>query len=432
MPQNFCWINENLVAYSAGAFDASPEDTVYHNSAQLVLYTLNLQTGENRNLTGSQLFSLTDEEGQHKVSYNPRDKFLYVHAAQNGGQHFAKVSLDGKTAIYRPYKSKFEFTDVPSYAANGSRVAYLASDFNSSEAVYVNGVGGEKKIFDPNAAITSDWEFGTMEPWNFTNRLGIEIDGWIYKPADFSAAKTYPLIVYYYAGVTPRDVRFSIQYQSWVANGYVVYVLNPVGAFGKGQAFADFHAGDWGTEATQDVIEGTEKFVAAHPFVDSTRMGCYGGSYGGFITLDLVTKTDMFKTAIDMYGISNITNYFGAGTWGYWYCDIASPGQFPWSDRDLYVNNSPMYNADKIRTPLLILHGGADTNVPWVESDQMFVALKILGQDVVYARFKDETHNINVKYSNLLEHRQMMLEWFDKYLKDEPEAWEERIKNWEK
>lgn len=135
--------------------------------------------------------------------------------------------------------------------------------------------------------------------------------------------------------------------------------------------------------------------------MDKTKVGCYGGSYGGFVTLDLLTKSKLFACAVDMYGISNIANYFGGGVWGYWYSDIAAPGQYPWNNRDLYVNNSPIFNADKITTPTLILHGGADTNVPWLESDQMFVALTLLDRDVVYARFKDKTHNINKKYRRI-------------------------------
>jgi dipeptidyl aminopeptidase/acylaminoacyl peptidase len=106
---------------------------------------------------------------------------------------------------------------------------------------------------------------------------------------------------------------------------------------------------------------------------------------------------------------------------------VASPGSFPWSDRDIYVDRSPLYNADKIKTPLLILHGGSDNNVPPGESSQIFAALKILGQDAVYVKFDNENHGIYAQFKNYVEHREMMLEWFDKYLKDQPEGWEKRL-----
>jgi dipeptidyl aminopeptidase/acylaminoacyl peptidase len=354
---------------------------------------------------------------------------LYFHVARGGEVQFASSGLDGGQTIYRPFKIEREFTDAVSFAQNGSKVAYVTSDDDSPKSVCVYDMIAEKetKLIDLNRELTGDWEFGAIEEWNFTNRLGVEIDGWIYKPNDFTADRKWPTIVYYYAGVSPRDLRFSYTYQFWLANGYVVYVLNPVGAYGKGQEFADYHANDWGTEATADVIEGTEKVLATHPYMDKEKLGAYGGSYGGFITLDLVTKSNLFTCAVDMYGISNLTNYFGAGTWGYWYNDLAAPGSYPWSRKDIFVDKSPIYSADKIQTPLLILHGGSDNNVPPNESDQMFTALKLLGKDAVYAKFDDETHNINTKYKNLVEHRQMMLEWFDKYLKEQPEAWQARL-----
>jgi len=432
-PQNFEWLDEYRVAYTAGSHDASPGDTVYHNVSQLVLYVLDLRTGLTKNLTADARFSMNDDGGHSRIHFDPATQSFLLHVSYGGERQFARVNLDGSKSSYRPLNIRWDFTDNPAMAHNGSRIAYQASDYNSPRAVYVYDVASktERLLLDPNRDVAADWELGTMEDWNFTNRLGMEIEGWIYKPSDFSPDKQWPVIVYYYAGVSPRDVRFSVQYQLWLANGYVVYVLNPLGSAGYGQAFADYHAGDWGTEATQDVIEGTEKLLAAHPWMDNTKLGCYGGSYGGFVTLDLLTKSKQFACAIDLYGISNISNYFGGGTWGVWYSDIAAPGQFPWNNPELYVKNSPIYNADKISTPTLILHGGADNNVPWLESDQMFVALKLLGQDVVYARFQGETHNINSKYKNLLEHRQMMLEWFDKYLKGQPEGWEERMKSWD-
>jgi hypothetical protein len=103
-PANICWINEDMIVYNAGSHDASPEDTVYHNAEQLVVFSLNLKTGEHKNLTGNQLFSVSDEGGEPKIFYNPRDKQLYAHVIQGGGAHFAKISLDGNNAVYRPYK----------------------------------------------------------------------------------------------------------------------------------------------------------------------------------------------------------------------------------------------------------------------------------------------------------------------------------------
>ena len=127
-----------------------------------------------------------------------------------------------------------------------------------------------------------------------------------------------------------------------------------------------------------------------------------------------------------MYGISNIASYWGGGVWGYTYGDIALAKSFPWNRKDLFTDNSPLFNADKISTPLLLLHGEDDVNVPALESRQMFTALKVLGREVAMVTFPGEDHGIIGKFENYIAHREMMLEWFDKYLKDQPEGWDRR------
>ena len=98
----------------------------------------------------------------------------------------------------------------------------------------------------------------------------------------------------------------------------------------------------------------------------------------------------------------------------------------PWEDRDLYVGHSPIYRADRIVTPLLLLHGDADVNVPPGESDQMFTALRVQGKNVELVTFPGEDHGISGSWTNRVEHRTMLLEWFDRWLRDEPAAWEHR------
>ncbi|MBU1708093.1 prolyl oligopeptidase family serine peptidase, partial [bacterium] len=121
--------------------------------------------------------------------------------------------------------------------------------------------------------------------------------------------------------------------------------------------------------------------------------------------------------------------YWGGGIWGYTYGDIALAQSFPWNRRDVFVDKSPLFHADKIKTPLLLLHGIDDVNVPVLESEQMFTALKVQGKEVAYVRFPGEDHGIAGKFENYITHREMMLEWFDKYLKGQPDAWDARYKS---
>ena len=429
-PNNLTWLpGANQLAFTAGSHTVSPSDTVFPNTNHHPLYLLDVRSKQVTNLTQGQTFSIGDQGGRSSIFWSPRDQRLYFLATLGGTQRIMKLDPNG-TANVSEVKHSRSLVDAYAVSADGSTlISVAAAPLLPFAVVSVNlNTGKETKLLDPNADVISQFHLASVEKWDFTNSDGDEIEGWLHFPPDFDASRQWPTIVYYYGGVSPRDERFTFTYHWWAANGYVVYVLNPVGSVGYGQAFADKHSNDWGTLATRDVIEGTQKLIAAKPYVDGRKLGAYGGSYGGFITLDLVTKTNLFAAAVDMYGISNIASYFGGGTWGHLYGDLALPGSYPWSHRDIFVEKSPLYHADKINTPLLILHGEADNNVPPVESDQMFAALKLLGRDVEYVRFKNETHNINVKFENLIEHREMMLEWFDKYLKDEPEGWSARWK----
>lgn len=265
---------------------------------------------------------------------------------------------------------------------------------------------------------------GTCHDWDFRSTRGDTIHGFYFLPPDFNSSKQYPLIVYYYGGCTPTSKCLEFQYplQVLAGQGYVVYVPNPSGAIGYGQEFAARHVNTWGSESGDDIIEGTQNFLHEHPFIDPKHVGCMGASYGGFMTQYLQTRTDLFAAAVSHAGISNITSYWGGGYWGYSYGETAQYGSFPWNNPDLYVKHSPLFNADKIHTPLLLLHGTADTNVPTNESQQLFTALKILGRPVSYIQIDGENHVIT-DYKKRLAWQEAIFAWFAKYLKGDDAWW---------
>jgi dipeptidyl aminopeptidase/acylaminoacyl peptidase len=137
----------------------------------------------------------------------------------------------------------------------------------------------------------------------------------------------------------------------------------------------------------------------------------------------LQTRTDMFAAAIAHAGISSISSYWGEGYWGFLYSAIATADSYPWSRKDLYVAQSPLFHADKISTPLLLLHGSVDTNVPPGESTQLFTALKLLGREVEYIQILDQDHHI-LTYNKRILWTKTILAWFDRWLKYEPEWWQ--------
>lgn len=281
-------------------------------------------------------------------------------------------------------------------------------------------------LSDPGANDYKQVRFGRSERWTFRNARGMEIEGRIYFPPDFDPAKKYPCIVYYYGGTSPVTRDFGGRYpkEIWAANGYVVYVLQPSGATGFGQAFSALHVNDWGKIVADEIIDGSKQFLAAHSFVDEKRVGCIGASYGGFMTMLLQTKTDMFAAAVAHAGISLIPSYWGEGFWGYLYSAVATANSFPWNRKDIYVDRSPLFSADNVKTPILLLHGNADTNVPTGESRQFYTALKLLGRKVELIEIDGQNHHI-MEYKKRKLWTKTIIAWFDKWLKNQPDWWQE-------
>ncbi len=271
-----------------------------------------------------------------------------------------------------------------------------------------------------------DLQVPSCTEWSFQASRGDRVKGFFFLPPDFKEDAHYPMIVYYYGGCSPtsRLQRYAYPLAAISSMGYVVLVLEPSGASGFGQEFAARHVGTWGDESSDDIIEGVKRFCQEHPYVDASKVGCMGASYGGFMTQYLQTRTDIFAAAVSHAGISNIASYWGGGYWGYSYGEVAEYGQFPWNNPKLFTEHSPLFNADKIHTPILLLHGTADTNVPTNESQQLFTALKMLGREVSYIQVDGEDHIIN-DYSKRQQWMEAILAWFAKHLQCDSKWWDD-------
>ena len=305
-------------------------------------------------------------------------------------------------------------------------MAWYGQGASNSDKGYITDLkkGTSALWEDLSKEILKDVQLGECHGWNFKNSKGDEINGRYYLPANFNPQKKYPLIVNYYGGCSPTERSFESRYPHhlYAAMGYVVYVVNPSGATGFGQEFAARHVNTAGNGPAQDIIEGTKKFCQEHPFVDETKIGCIGASYGGFMTQYLQTQTDIFAAAISHAGISDHTSYWGEGYWGYSYSEVSMANSYPWSHRELYVEQSPLYNAHKVNTPLLFLHGDKDNNVPVGESIQMYTALKLLGKETAMVLVKDQDHHI-LEYNKRIQWQNTIFAWFAKWLQNDPTWW---------
>ena len=313
-----------------------------------------------------------------------------------------------------------------SLASTSGTLAFYGLSASNSDRLYTLDLKKKKTslVEDLSAETLRDVRLGTCQPWTFVSSRGDTISCRYYLPASFDATKQYPMIVNYYGGCSPTSRNFESRYpqHAYASLGYVVLVVNPSGATGFGQEFSARHVNTAGQGVAEDIIEATQTFCQQHEYVNAKKIGCIGASYGGFMTQYLQTVTDIFAAAISHAGISDHTSYWGEGYWGYSYSEVSMAGSYPWTDPQLYVDQSPLFRADKVHTPLLFLHGDADTNVPVGESIQMYTALKLLGRETAMVLVRDQDHHI-LDYQKRIRWQNTIFAWFAKYLQDEPEWW---------
>ncbi len=355
--------------------------------------------------------------------WNPVDGNIYFTAVDRS--YFRLYRYNVSTGKIERIPTQAETVFSFHFARHKPRAVLIGTGVTHPVWAYTLELKGFKQrlLAAPARAELSELHLSKVEPWR-AKLPGKTLDGRIYYPPGFDPRKKYPLIVYYYGGTYPVIRTFDGRYpfHLWAAHGYVVYVLQPSGAIGFGQVHSARHVNEWGSVVADEIIAAVKQFLAAHDFVDPKRVGSIGASYGGFMTMYLQTRTKLFSAAISHAGISNITSYWGAGFWGYLYSAVATAHRYPWSHPNFYIRQSPLYSAHKITTPLLLLHGSADTNVPPAESIQMYTALKLLNRPVELILVKGENHWI-LSYKKRLLWTQTILAWFDRYLKGQPLWW---------
>ena len=359
------------------------------------------------------------------VEWSAADGMIYFSAEDRDYVNLFRLNPQTGKIDKLPVRGDYTYRfDLAAHAPVLGYLSYKTLEPASAYVLPLQKKGKEVCFFDGKTVI-GDALLGTCQDWNYTNSKGDTVYGRLYLPHDFDATKKYPMIVYYYGGCSPTSRYFESPYapQYWNSLGYVAYIVEPSGATGFGQEWASRHVNTAGQGPAEDIIEGVKKLCDTHPYINRKKIGCMGASYGGFMTQYLQTKTDIFAAAVSHAGIANHTSYWGEGYWGYNYSEVSMANSYPWSHRQLYVDQSPLFNADKIHTPLLLLHGTDDTNVPIVESLQMFTALKLLGRDVALVEVKGENHHI-LDYKKKEKWLATQMAWFQKWLKDDPTWWD--------
>ena len=409
-------IEDKSVKHLLPNFKPNVSDMLW-NAADGLVY-LTCEDGYNRNIWALNPATLERYRFDLPVSYVSR--FSLSKTKTPRCVFSGQTATSSRDAFITTLSRTKTYTDTETYGLNIVRGDTIACpEVASRPACQPFGEISTKNLYP-------DLRVPQASEWSFTATRGDNIKGFYFLPADYDDSKAYPMIVYYYGGCSPtaRILEYAYPIAALANMGYVTLVLEPSGATGFGQEFAARHVNTWGEESGDDIIEGVQRFCEEHSFVDASKIGCMGASYGGFMTQYLQTRTDIFACAISHAGISNITSYWGGGYWGYSYGECAEYGSFPWNNPDLFTKHSPLFNADKIHTPILLLHGTVDTNVPTIESQQLYNALKILGREVSYIQVDGENHIIN-DYKKRQDWSEAIYAWFAKHLQCDPTWWED-------
>lgn len=398
----------------------------------------NVEEGQTPSMIDTQLYLMTLSDKKvrpltrdfnpnvQSVEWSKVDGNIYFTAEDKDCVHL--FQLNPKSGKFTLLKTPEEYIKSFSLASSAAEMAFSGQSASNADRLYKMNTKALKSqlVDDLSARELKDVELGECKAWNFVNSRGDTLCCRYYLPPHFDAAKKYPMIVNYYGGCSPTSRMFQSRYPHHVyaAMGYVVLVVNPSGATGFGQKFSARHVDTAGEGVAEDIISSTQAFCDEHAFVNRKKIGCIGASYGGFMTQYLQTKTDLFAAAISHAGISDHTSYWGEGYWGYSYSEVSMANEYPWTNKHLFVDQSPLYNADKIHTPLLFVHGTADNNVPVGESIQLYTALKLLGRPTAMVLVEGQDHHI-IDYEKRLKWQNTIFAWFAKWLQDDASWWTE-------
>ena len=407
------------------ANDLSPR---YSRDGRYIAYRAQAQAGFEADRWRLMLYDRRTGQS-HSVSESLDNNVESFAFAPNGERILAVVHERARQPIY----------DIPLY---GAAVRRLISDgFNDDLDVATDGrsiVFTRQSLIRPaeicrasiqggvvnllthtNDALYSEFNFKQPEELTWEGAGGVKVQGWLIRPANFSAARKWPLVVLIHGG--PQGAwndAWSYRWnpEAFAAAGYLVFMPNPRGSTSFGQRFTDEISGDWAGKAYADILNGVA-YVATLPFIDRERIGAAGGSYGGYMVNWIAGHNDdprvRFKALVSHAGLFNLMSMYGA-TEELWFPEWEFKGT-PWTNPDMYRRWSPHMSVKDFRTPTLVIHGEMDYRVPVTEGLQMFTALQRQGVESKLLVYPDEGHWI-LKPQNSELWYSTVLDWFERYL----------------
>jgi len=303
---------------------------------------------------------------------------------------------------------------ISAFSTAAGHTAILGGTPQVPEEIEAVEVGRTRRISTQNDAWLAGVRLAAVEETRFQSKDGTEIHGFIVKPPDYQAGTRYPAVLRIHGGpVGQFELGFDAEWQWIAANGYVVIAANPRGSSGRGEGFQTAIYADWGHRDVEDVLGAVDDAVA-RGLADPERLAVGGWSYGGMMTNYVIASTTRFKAATSGAGTSNALAGYGTDQYVREYEQELGT---PWKNLDAYLKVSfPFLHADRITTPTLFLCGEADFNVPLINSEQMYQALRSLGVPSELVIYPGQHHGIN-KPTYQRDRLERYVAWYDKYAK---------------
>jgi dipeptidyl aminopeptidase/acylaminoacyl peptidase len=375
------------------------------------LMAFNRSTGTSAELLRG--FDLAVDE----VALSPDGNTIYFTAGDRGYENIYKVPVTGGA------QQKVAGNIFASNLAVGpdNTFVFVSSTLSAPSEIFRGNAGSVIALTHVNQELMDQARLRPAEETEWTGALGKKIHGFIVKPVGFDPNKKYPLIVIIHGGPQSafnNNWGYRWNPQIFANAGYVVFQPNPRGSTGYGQQFTNEISGDWGGKPYVDIMNGVADVLRRNSFIDRTRIGAAGASYGGYMVDWILGHNSdprfRFKTLVSHAGVYNLTSMYGA-TEELWFPEWEFKGT-PWSNPAMYARWSPNMFVRNFKTPTLVTAGELDFRVPYSQSLELYTALQRNGVESKLILFPDEGHWI-LKPQNSAFWYHNVLDWFDKHLK---------------
>ncbi len=352
----------------------------------------------------------------YQPHFAPDGGSVYVLLEDDGKVHLAAVSVEDGS-LSRPIAGRRR-VEAAAVGPDGAVVALVSEPRLPAELFVLDAepstTSEPRRLTHVNQALLDTIALSDAEEERFPSTDGTtEIQAFIYKPRSFDPKRRYPTLLWLHGGQESQyDFGFEFRVQLFAANGYVVVMPNVRGSGGRGLDFTLSNWQAWGKYDALDVLAATDHAVKLG-YVDPERLGIGGWSYGGCLTNYVITITDRFAGAVSGAGNALWVANYGHDRYQDWY--EAELG-LPWESREIWENASPFNKVQNITTPTLWIGAEKDWNVPVLNSEQMYQAMKRLGRETLLVVYPDAHHGIRRPsyHKDLLER---FVGWFDKYVK---------------